>query len=328
MRGRRRAAGTALALALLSAAPAAGQEEMGAWLSPVLGRHKATVSYEGSAYPERPVEGQDASLRLDRHEVKASVPLAQGGDREWLLNARAGLERLDTEARLPDSGDRVPDRLWDLRLGLTHRRLLDSGTIAGVHAAVASPSDHPFSGWDQVSPTATVFLRVPGGDRDAWLFFVNYSRFRGLLNGWPLPGLGYLWSPSDRLRATVGVPFLFVDYRPTGELALVLTAFPGDLGARLTWQADERVSLYGALGWGGREYLREGRDDRKDRLRLQEASAKGGLRLGVASGLSLELFGGYAFRRTLSESSRAWGSHDSLDVGAGPFAGLQARFTP
>jgi hypothetical protein len=77
--------------------------------------------------------------------------------------------------------------------------------------SLGSASDKPFASTDRLTIGFNEMLSVPQGEHNAWLFSLSYSNNSELL--FPIPGVAYLYQPSDAFRATVGVPFSLM-WRP------------------------------------------------------------------------------------------------------------------
>jgi hypothetical protein len=79
---------------------------------------------------------------------------------------------------------------------------------------VGSPSDQPFGAFRDLTATLLGFVTIPS-DRDAWSFSLFYSPTSQLV--FPIPGVAYVWRPSDQFQANLGIPFS-LHYRPTETL--------------------------------------------------------------------------------------------------------------
>ena len=73
-------------------------------------------------------------------------------------------------ARFPEAGGRFPSELWDAIAGLSYRHKFDNGWIGGLAVTGGSASDEPFNSLDEVYVRAVAMLRVPQGERNAWIF--------------------------------------------------------------------------------------------------------------------------------------------------------------
>lgn len=336
-RGRRRSRASvplralALGTALLIAGPtsAGAQAELQAWLDPTLGKQIPRTEYGLTYYPAERVEAQRTDLRLMEHGFSLSVPVFQDSLNEWALSARVKLLDLDTRAILPEIGERLPGELWDVRVGAGYRHKFENNWIGGASLTVSSPSDEPFASEDELILRAIGMLRVPHGDRNAWLFSLIYASDQELLGGLPVPGIAYLYAPSDRFRTVIGVPFTSIEVRPLDALTLEAQYFPlRRVRARATYQLFRPLRLFTGFDWDNDGYFRADRQDKEDQLFYYEKRLTAGVRFDLRH-VGFRLSGGYAFDRFYFEGDEySDRRHNRIDVDAGPFvaAQLSVRF--
>lgn len=321
------ALGTTLLVAIPTSAGA--QSELQAWLGPTLGQQIPRTSYGLTYYPAQRVEGQETDLRLIDHSFSLSVPLSQDSRNEWALSGKVGFQDLNTRAILPDTRERFPDELWDVRVGGSYRHKFENDWIGGAILSVGSASDKPFASEDEVIVRATGLLRVPQGDRNAWLFSLNFATDQEVLGGLPVPGIAYLYEPSDSFNVVVGVPFTSIEVRPLDALTLEAQYFPlRKVRARATYQLLRPLRLYAGFDWDNDHWFRAGRGDKDDRLFYYEKRLTAGARFDLRH-VGLRLSGGYAFDRFYFEGENYSDRHNNrIDVDAGPFvaAQLSVRF--
>ena len=198
------------------------------WYAPLRERPVLRVASAWGAEESADVRGSDASLARDGGYVTASGRAWRGERSEaWLRLTGVDL-RLDGDAALPVTGP-LPDRLQDLRLGGFWRMATAGGAIVGLDAEVSSPSDDPYSDSDVLGVGATAFARIPTTGMDAWTLLLRYDSTSTLLSGVPIPGVGYQWIRPG-LLATVGIPFVIVDWRPIDDWSFSASYFPIDAG--------------------------------------------------------------------------------------------------
>jgi len=297
------------------------------WFSPTLGFLELHAAYDMEHYPRADVEKHEGDLKLFRHRGFLNVPLSQSPDHEWSLSASAGLEDTSTTAVLPDTLESFPGSLWNLRAGSTYRHRLDNAWIAGGAVSVGSPSDKPFHGFDETELQASLFLRIPHKQDNAWLFLIHFSNNREFLNYVPLPGVGYSFRPSRDFHAMVGVPFAWIQYAPFENVVLNASYFPlRHVNTRLNVRILPKTWIFGGFQWTGNRYLRADRQDTDHRLFYYEKRAEGGFRLDLAERVRLFLSGGYAFDRFYFEG-KDYGDRgrNRLDINNGPFAALRVN---
>ncbi len=313
---------------LLAAGAAAGQSEMLRWARGTLGDAKPSVDYDATLYLERDVKNQPTDLAYEDHEALFRVPVLQDKDREWAVDA--GLRAMDfhTDMRLPDTGEAFPDALWDVHLATTYRWRVRDDWVAGVRAEVSGPSDKPFHTIDETAADVTASLRVPAGDRDAWLFLLNYASNREFLPHVPIPGVAYWYAPSRDFQALLGVPVMAVRYRPLEALALdAMYRIPRAVSARVTWTASPDVDLFAGFAWDSTRFFRADRADEDDRLFYYEKRVEGGLAVDLGEHARLGLTGGYAFDRSFFEGEDYdERGRNRIEVADGAFVTLKVAF--
>ena len=317
-----------LSLPLLLFFPASclAQDEVLRWMGGDLGKARPSLNYRFLGYSTEEVASQGKDFELTEHRLFTLVPFLQSPQRDAsaYLNLRA--QDVGTAAILPDSRESFPDELWDIRLGGQYRQRFDNGWIGGVALGFGSASDKPFASWDEIFLDVNLFTRIPDGDRNAWLLFLNYSRTREFLPNVPLPGVGYWYEPNDQARLVVGIPFAFLNLRPVKEVSFSFSYFiVRSVRARVTYRPLGFLRLYGNFEWRNESYYRAERQDDKDRLFYYEKALSAGVRVSVHRQVSLDLSGGYAFDRFYFEG-RDYEDRDQnrVSIGNGPFVALRA----
>ena len=158
------------ALLVVMPVPAGAQAELQTWLNPEMGKQIPRSDYRFTHYPDQKVEDQETHFKLSEHRASFFVPLYQDTANEWALSAKTLFQDIDTRARFPDAGGRFPSELWDANAGLSYRHKFDNGWIGALAVTGGSASDEPFHSLDEVYVRAVAMLRVPQGERNAWIF--------------------------------------------------------------------------------------------------------------------------------------------------------------
>jgi hypothetical protein len=302
---------------------------LAALFSPVVGRAQPRAFLGFGESFDEPVRGQNTRLGFSREEAACSGPVWQDEADEWTASANLREEALRTGgAVLPATGQPLPHDLWDVRLATGYRHLFDNGWIAGVNVNVGSASDQPFHGLAEMTAGVNASLRLPSGERNAWLFTLNYSATSEIPI--PIPGVAYLLNPSDCFQAVLGFPFASVNYRPTDDLALSVSyALLTNVNARATYRVAPWLRVYTAFNVENESYFPVGRPDDRDRLFYYDDKVSAGVQCGLGPNWSLDVSSGYVFDRYYFEGrSLSDRNANRIDVGDGPFAGasLQLHF--
>lgn len=317
-------------LAALASPALAGPMDISSWLSGDLGRMKPSVSYGNEFHPSEKVVGQGSEVGYTQYEVRAATPLWQSSSQELALMGNMRYEDMDTNAKLP-SGKSLPAELWDMGVSMSYRRALDNGYMLGGSLRLGSASDKPFHSDSENTYGGTAFVRMPSGQHDAWIFLANFDLHRELLPGLPvIPGVGYLYSPSNQFRLLLGAPFSSLSLRPTSDLDFSVSyAMIRTLRARLTYRLAEPLKVYTGFEMFHQGYYLADRDHTENQLFLYQKRALAGVTYALGHGLVLDVSGGWSFDRFFFQGEN-YGDRDKdridLDDGA-YFAGqLGYRF--
>ena len=315
-----RIAGITLGAMLLLMLPIPASAQLEQLMNPTLGQVMPRAEYRYTFYPERDVEGQSARFGVTEHRVSLTTPIHQNSTDEFSLSASVKFQDVDTHAIFPHTGDQFPKNLWDIRLSPASRHQFENGWSAGVAIIAGPASDEPFNSEHELIVRATSFLRVPSGERNAWIFMLNYTNVSDFLGGIPLPGLAYVYSPSDTFTAVIGLPFTIVQAKPAEKLELefMYTAIQR-IRARATYAIFRPLRVWTGFEWDYDVYLRADRQDYHDRLFYYEKRLGGGVRFDLRH-IGFEVAGGYAFDRFYFEAdSYSNRDRNRLDVGNAPF---------
>jgi len=282
------------------------------------GNDRSPVRFAAIWMPGQQVQGQASDLGLTGFQANLAMPLriAPDGRRIWLATSGFEYLQIDTAAILPDSLLPVPQELWKINVGTMHLREFDNGWSGGGMLSVGTASDRPFADLREMTMTSLAFLNVPRGPRDAWNFSLFYSPTSQI--PFPIPGAAYVWRPSDRFTANLGVPFSLryqpteawtfsADYRP---LTAVNLRASRSLGA--DWNVYARYEVVNETYW-----LAE-RTNSQDRLYLFDQRAAFGLDRKLPAGFSLDLSAAYVFDRRIFQAESFSGSRrDVLSISPG-----------
>ena len=252
------------------------------WFTPI--QPDAAPRLSGAWGVEQAAAVRGAATTLQRAGGFASVTgrVWHDANAESWVRATIVDIRVDSDAALPVTGQ-LPHHLQDIRLGGFWRMKTASGAIVGVDAELSSPSDQPYANREVIAHSATLFSRVPTTGMDAWLLVLRHDSTSAIRSGVPLPGVGYQWMRPG-LRASLGIPFAMIDWRPIDDWSVSANYFPIDTGNIAVCWAPGSPALAMAptiAPWAARAgmsvnyetWLRADRVDHDDRLTFRTIRA-------------------------------------------------------
>jgi hypothetical protein len=302
-----------------------GQEDFRFWLRPEFGQQSSRGTFTTDGYFRQGTSQKNAKLQMTRFDLRGSVPVFQNDRDEWLVTGGVKLLDIDTGARLQRESSAFPGHLWDVSAGLAYRHKFENGWIAGGHFSLGSASDEPFASGDEIVVSATGFVRIPDGESNAWLFFLNYFNNRQFLPNVPIPGFGYEINAGSNFSALAGVPFTWVRWEPIERLSLEASyILPRRVRAEIGYRILESLKVYAGYAWDNERFLRHNRSDHDDRLFYFEQRVSAGVRWDILDSVWLDFSGGFAFDRFFFEGED-YGDrgNNRLNVGDSPFLMLQ-----
>jgi hypothetical protein len=294
------------------------------WASPTVGHVPWSIAYRVTWLPDEAVRGQDTHLGFVQNDAALRFPIWQTESDELSGNMHVRALAIQTGAILPDTGQAFPSELWSIHAGATYRHLFENGWIAGGSLSVGSSSDKPFHSIDEMNVGVNGFLRIPSGEHNAWLLSLSYSPMAEL--NFPMPGVAYVWVPSDQLRMNIGLPFQ-VTYRPIDDLTLdfsymLLTT----IHARASYRVCAPLRVYAGFDWSNESWYRVGRPDVHDRLFYYEKRLSVGAQTHLGRMFLLDVSTGYAFDRYFFEGRHSSdSSFNRIDIADAPLLSLQAQ---
>ena len=286
---------------------------------------KAPFTMRGFWAPPTYVDGQNTTLGMNMESVNVGFPLLRPkpGRGMWLGLANFSRLELSTSAVLPGANLDVPNQLWALQVGTMHTRQFDNGWTAGGMFMFGSASDRPFAALRDMTLTAALFANRPArNQRDSWNYSLFYSPTSQL--PYPLPGLSYIWRPSPKFEASIGVP-ASLKYRPTEQFTLSLSYIPlTNFSARAQHEFKSGWSLYSAYQVYDDTYFLADRVNTRERFYIFDQRVSIGVERALAYGLAIDFAALYMFDRQIFQGVNF--SSDRQDVlRFDPGVGLNAQ---
>jgi hypothetical protein len=274
--------------------------------------------------PNEPLSGQSGHLGMTKEGVAVATPMWNDNVNSVSIFASMQGENFFTNAILPNSGREFPDDLWAVHVGGTYSHHFDNGWSAGGTLSVGSASDELFHSTREMDVGGNAFLVIPQGEHNAWLFTITYSPTAEL--DFPIPGVAFVWQPSDDFRMLIGLPFLIM-YRPVDQVTLDFSyVLVRNVHARATYHVTPRLGVYCGYDWSNESFFLADREDYNDRFFSYNQRISTGVQAKITSNFMLELSAGYVFDRFYFQgSSYSDRYNDRVDVDSGVFVGLQGR---
>ncbi len=222
-----RIAGVAAILLVTSASARAQTSGLLAILDP--GKASANTLSGRTAFSWHPlsnVTGQEEDFGYNRTDLQISLSLPVAEKTRISTGLNASTLQVDTRASFPDSGLRFPPALWRVHGNIGGSVPLGSGALLGGFLGFGTSADRPFFSNRELTFSSLFFLRLPQGERDAWILALFFGTSGAELTSIPIPVLAYLWRPHKRFQALAGLPFLFLMANPVASLRIIFSYFP------------------------------------------------------------------------------------------------------
>jgi hypothetical protein len=278
--------------------------------------------YKATWYPSRPVSNPAEELGLVRQNLSGAIPVWREGGDTVLLMAGIRHTLFSTDVILPDTRRPFPNELWNISTGLLYIHKFENGWTGGLSSTFGSASDKPFDSIHEMNVSFFGFLQKPArNDRDSWLFSLMYSPVGNLT--FPVPGVAYLWKPSDDLHMSIGFPFL-LKWKPVEDLTLTCSYIPvTNVNARASYRLRDGLEAYGGFEWLNEAYFLADRAVQRDRFLALEKRLIAGFRWDFWKHAALDVNAGYAFDRYYGEGDNPFSNlRDRVDVRPGAFVGV------
>lgn len=287
--------------------------ELGAGLVPPF-MQKANVNFWGVLQPNTTFSDDGNKSSLEKGTIIASVPFNKTETESWTVSTLA--HWLDLS---PDQ-EEVPD-LYQFDVGLTYTKMVDGGNMWAVNGNFGSASDQPFENSSVDTLSANYFYLSPKSGTESWLYLVNYSNNRPILNNIPIPGFAYIYTPSKAFRGTFGIPFASMKWDFAEKWTWnFFYLIPWVIKTSVDYSIAGPVKIYTGLDFSQSTYYLVGRKDLKERLFYDEKKVFIGIKAPLSQSYLAELDCGYAFdRRYFSAEEYKRSPDDPINLGTSPY---------
>jgi hypothetical protein len=258
--------------------------------------------------------------------LRTNIILSRDETDTWSLGARLGNFNVGDAPRIASLGYDIPTNLWDAEIGAAYSHRYADKKSASLNFSVGSASDKPFDRFQETVIQATASYRIPDGEMNSWVFFINFSNNRPFLNYIPLPGFAYaIVSPKSKVFAVLGLPFVIFDWKPAQDWDIKASALgPTILMAQAGYHLSTSTRLYGEVNWNQILWLPSGRLDVADRLYYDEKRAVLGFEFPILDSLKADIAGGIAGgRRFVRGRSILSSSRQQVDLPTSAFANFK-----
>ena len=295
---------------------------MGPGMGP--GGGQGPISYRTIWFPNASLKNQSGEWGMVGQDVSFMIPLWTDSPNMLMLNGGVSNRLINTNATMPDSGNKYPDNLWNVTLGMMYMRKLANDQMLSCGVNIGSASDRPFGSIDEMNVSAMAMYRRPSGERNAWNFGLMYSPTGEIQ--FPIPMISYFWNPSDQFQMSIGLPFKIM-YRPDDRWTFEASYMPiHTISAKASYRFCDKLRLVGGYTCTNEAYSLYDRTDNNDRFFLFDQRVSLGLESPICKWVTVDLTAGYAFDR-YSYTGQQWDSaqYDRVDISDGPFIMLSLQ---
>ncbi len=282
------------------------------------------ASYRVAWLNNESITGTALHFESVREDWSILAPLWRDGTERLTFSVRLAYAQVNSDAMVPKEGGAFPGSLWDVGFGLNYQHHFDNNWTGGLGIMLGSASNQPFSSLDDIRVGFNAFLRVPANEHAYWNFSLAYAPFGEL--AFPVPGVAYVWQPSEFFRMSIGIPFSLM-WRPTPDLMLDVAYMPlTNVRARISYRLGPKLNWYGEYVQSAEGYYLSDRTDPSDRLLFRDGRLETGFQYRFAGRGMFEVFGGYVFDRSISEGHEAGGlGADAIFINPGAVFGARVQ---
>lgn len=255
---------------------------------------KASVSYSGLFHQEAAFPtGQGAT---SFQSANIYIPFAKTDGDAWSASL-SGNELAIT----PTQGEL--SRFYDLKVGLGYTKALDEQRLWSANVRFGSASDRLFANPSVSTLGATWFYSYPADETARWMFLVDYSNNRPILNNIPLPGFAYFYQPDKSFRLVVGAPFASVTWDFHEKWGMEgITFVPWVIKGSFYYKLNDYAKIYTGLDFSQITYYRAERIHKKERVFFDEKKLFVGAKTPLSKNIFVEIETGHAFDRAFFEA--------------------------
>jgi hypothetical protein len=255
---------------------------------------KVTLGYTGVFHQSAEFPTGESATSYQSFDM--SGPFIKTDDESWSASLSGNELAVN-----PTQGEL--SRFYDLKFGLGYTKALENQRIWSASIRYGSASDRLFANSSVTTIGATWFYSKPADETSRWMFLVDYSNNRPILNNIPLPGFAYFYQPSKAFRLVVGAPFASVNWEFADNWGVDgFTLVPWIIKGSIYYKINDFAKIYSGLDFSQITYYRADRLNNKDRVFYDEKKIFIGAKSPLSKNVVADLELGHAFDRAFFEA--------------------------
>jgi hypothetical protein len=232
----------------------------------------------GPADPSNPIafSGETQFLDIEEQRGQVAIPVYKG-EKNWSWIAVRGQRVLfDKPIVFQDRNVEIPQEIGSLDVSgnFAHQNLLGETT---TYSASYGTSGRSLFNADNVRTITANYVTESKDGINNWIFGLNYSNNRTILNNIPIPIVAYAWN-FEKSKVVLGAPFLFGMWRPM-PLILVGMASPFFAMTEASYFVYGPIQLHAGLAWLPRVFQSLDSADRNQRFFYEKFELTAGVRI-------------------------------------------------
>lgn len=281
-------------------------------------KQRGVLTYTGSIQPDTTFNSTDGKASLNRGTVITSVPVYKSEKESYSVSMLGHwMDLYPDQTAMPD--------LYQFDVGLTYTRMVDEKAYWALNGNFGSASDKPFKDPSVDTIGGNFFYIDPVDEKGSWIYLVNYSNNRPILNEIPIPGFAYIYTPSKTFRGTFGAPFATIYWEFVDRWSLnFFTLIPWVVKTSVDYSIAGPMKASLGLDFSQSTYYLYGRVNRKERLFYDEKRVYVGFKTPLSQQFMTEMEAGYSFdRRYFQDENYDISPKNAIHLGTSPYLKLQ-----
>lgn len=237
---------------------------------------------------------------INQGKVGLTSPLYKKNGSSVTTTLSAGNLHFNEAVDVPE-GESI-DLLHRVEMGGQYTRMTPEKKVFGLRGSVGSAADKPFATDREFIFTANAFYAPPSEKDSMWMYTLFVSNNNPIANYVPIPGFIY-FTKKETFTGMFGLPFMSIQWTPWKRWLFSASLFLINVKTSVSYIFSEKTQLSVGFSSMQQTFLREEREDFRDRLFFNEKRLYTGIRQ-VFGEVVGELQGGIAFDRSLREGRR------------------------